>query len=306
MFSDVLKEVTSIADRRFLMVVLFPSLLFWGLLIIVISLGNGSLFSSAKAWDEQENIFKVFEIVGFVAWIAFFASLLSSQLTAILRFYEGYWSFSQSQRLGKSRKKRHQEHLSEITYEEIYLGYPLPTQLEEVMPTRLGNILKNSELYPRDRYKIDAALIWPRLYNLLPEHFIKTIADARSDLDFMLVISFLSGSFALLSGVSLMIVGAAWWFILLCLLGGLFVSWIAYKGALGSAVIYAQQIKAAFDLYRNELLKQMHLSPPDTPKDEKILWYEICQFLYRNLREKPELWIYTDATSSMIPKGKNT
>ena len=58
-------------------------------------------------------------------------------------------------------------------------------------------------------------------------------------------------------------------------------------------------IKAAFDLYRNELLKQMRLPLPATLDEEKTRWREIGQFLYRNLREKPELWTYTNATSTL-------
>ncbi len=116
-----------------------------------------------------------------------------------------------------------------------------------------------------DRYDIDAVLIWPRLYNLLPERIITSIADAHGDLDFMLVISSLMGVFAIFGTGSLLIIGAPIWLILVCLLGGLLVSWLAYKGSLGYAIIYAQQIKSTFDLYRNELLRQMHLPLPANP-----------------------------------------
>jgi hypothetical protein len=174
------------------------------------------------------------------------------------------------------------------------------------MPTRLGNMLKNAELYPKDRYKIDAVLIWPRLYNLFPERFVQTIAGARSALDFMLVLSALGGAFALLSGCYLLIVGATWWLFLICFWGGLLFAWLAYQGALGSALLYAQQIKIGFDLYRNELLKQMRLPLPATPDEEETWWYEIGQFLYRNLREKPALWAYTGATSALPSERKET
>jgi hypothetical protein len=309
MFTDVLKEVTSVIDRRFLMNAFFPSLIFWGLLITAMIAGRGDLLHTARSWNEQEELFKALQIIGFIAWVTFFASVMSTQMTAILRLYEGYWNFPLGKYLRAAGQNKHKKYLEKLKeemqkdtrrYNEIYLYYPFQT--EQVMPTLLGNILKNAEQYPLDRYDIDAVLIWPRLYSLLPERIITSIADARGELDFMLVISSLSGTFALLSAGSLLIISAAKWQILVCFLSGLLVSWLAYRGALGSAIIYAQQIKATFDLYRNELLKQMRLPLPATPKVEEKLWHDVCQFLYRNSREEPELWKYTDAISYTPPK----
>ncbi|NMF66134.1 hypothetical protein DP113_05615 [Brasilonema octagenarum UFV-E1] len=181
------------------------------------------------------------------------------------------------------KKLQHQDNSGKL-YETIYLYYPLPTQPEQVMPTRLGNILRNAELYSRDRYDIDAVLIWPRLYNLFPGHFIETIAEAKSSLDFMLVVSALSSIFALFSGIYLVIVKASGLLFLTCFWGGLFLAWLTYQSALGSALLYAQQIKAGFDLYRHELLKQMRLELPNTPLEEPELWEKIGQLLYHNIR----------------------
>ncbi|GJD19200.1 hypothetical protein RIVM261_041560 [Rivularia sp. IAM M-261] len=175
---------------------------------------------------------------------------------------------------------------SETSYKTIYQYYPLPEQSKEVMPTRLGNILRNAELYSYNRYNIDAVLFWPRLYNLLPERFLETIAEAKSSLDFMLVISALSGIFGLLSSVYLLIVKASGLLFITCFWGGLFLAWLTYKSAVGSALFYAQQIKTAFDLYRHELLKQMRLELPNTPLEEPELWKKIGELLYNNYRDK--------------------
>lgn len=294
MFSVDLKEVTGVVGRRFLMTAFVPSLVFWGLFIAVMAIGQGDLFTAIKAWSEQETIFKTLQIIVFVVWVIFFANILSSQLNTILRLYEGYWDFPLGRYFQIRGQRRHQARLKKLEndpnqYEKIYLYYPLPTQPEQVMPTLLGNILKNAELYPRDRYRIDAVLIWPRLYYLLSDRFVQTVADARGALDFMLVISSLSVGFALLAGSYLLITGAAWLYFLVCFLGGLFTAWLAYKSALGSALLYAQQIKVAFDLYRNDLLKKMHISLPTTPEEEKRVWNDVVQLLYRNVREKPDM-----------------
>ena len=292
MFSAALEKATSLFDRRFLINAFFPSFIFWGLSIVVAIAGQGNLGNAVKEWNQQNTAFQITTIVGFISLVTFFSGILASQLTTIVRLYEGYWNFPLNKYLKKISTSWYQDRLKELgerldedpsCYEDIYLNYPPHTRPDQVMPTRFGNILKNAELYPLLRYQIDAVLIWPRLYNLFPERFIQTLAEARSSFEFMLVISFLSGVFALLSSIYLLFVGATWWLFLLCFWGGLLVAWLAYNAALGSARLYAQQVKTAFDLYRNQLLIQMRLPLPTDIKEERAQWKAIRQFLYSNL-----------------------
>ena len=351
MLNDILKEAPGLLGRRFIINAAFPSLIFWGLIIIVAIAGHGDVFEAFKKWTQLDNTFKTLQIIGFISWVILFSIILSSQLNTILRFYEGYWNFPLGKYLANNRKKWHQVRLRRLDfdelnriisaeldeidkalqqtslqasnpvqqqtllqkfkaqlnqkklhkerkrlvqkqaelqqqhnqgklYENIYLYYPLPTQPQEVMPTRLGNILKNAERYPFDRYEIHAVLIWPRLYNLFSERFIRTMAEARSSLDFMLVVSTLSSIFAIGTGTYLVIVKASGWIFLLCFWGGLFLAWLAYKAALVNALLYAQQIKTGFDLYRNELLKQMRIELPQNPSEEIKIWDKVNQLLY--------------------------
>ena len=302
MLSNVLSQITCMLDRRFLLNAFFPSLVFWGLLRVVFLIGQGNQIETVTAWNQQDSTLKILQLIGFISWATFFAGVLASQLTTILRFYEGYWNIPLRwfKAIGESRYRtklkgfddRLERDKNDPCYEEVYLYYPSQKRFHEVMPTRLGNILKSAELYPYLRYKIDAVNIWPRLYNLFPERFILSIGEARSALDFMLVLSFLSGIFALGSGGYLWIVGASWWLFLVCFWGGTLVSWLAYRGALGSAILYAEQIKVAFDLYRNELLKQMRLKLPSNLEEEIDQWNKLDKFLYRN--DLTALQSYTD------------
>lgn len=288
MLNDVLKEVPGLLGRRFLMNAFFPSFLFWGLVIVVAIAGQRDFINVLKEWNQLDLTLKVLQIIVFFSWVTFFSVILSSHSNTILRFYEGYWNFPLDRLLENNRKMWYQARLKDLekqdNYETIYLYYPLPTQPEQIMPTRLGNILRNAELYSLDRYKIDAVIIWPRLYNLFPERFLETIAEAKGSLDFLLVVSALSSIFALFSGIYLVIVKASGLLFLTCFWGGLFLAWLTYRSALGSALLYAQQIKAGFDLYRHELLKQMRLELPKTPLEEPELWNKIGQLLYRNAR----------------------
>jgi hypothetical protein len=160
------------------------------------------------------------------------------------------------------------------------------------MPTRLGNILKGSELYPNDRYQIDAVLIWSRLYHLLPDRTIQIITETLSNLNFTLAIATLSGLFSIISGIWLLVTKAQGWLFLLCFWGGSWVAWLSYRNALGNAAAYAEQIKVCFDLYRNELVKQLRLKPAQNPAEEQQQWREIRKLFYGG--QAPSSWTYVE------------
>jgi hypothetical protein len=316
MFSDVLKEVTGALDRRFLMNVFFPSLIFWGLLIVVVVATRADLTTTAKVWNDQETFVKTIQCISFIAGVTFFAYVLNSQLTTIFRYYEGYWNSSWGRPFRNWGQAWHWSRYQQLdaaanagddsAYERIYLYYPPANGQDQLLPTRFGNILKNAEMYPKERYEIDSVLIWPHLYNLFPDKFVQIIAETRGAVDLTLVISLLSGTFAIITGIYLVFTGVVWWLFLLCFFGGLFVAKLSYLGALGNAVLYAQQIKVGFDLYRNDLLKQMRLPLPRTAAEEKVRWCEVNKHFYRNVQgdlecrdllqqsSRPGMWRYKD------------
>jgi hypothetical protein len=314
MFNDAFKEVTGLLDRRFLLNVFFPCLIFCGLLIVVGIVGaGGDLIKLVEAWSKQDLGVQILQIVSFLSLITVFSGIVDSQLPTIIRFYEGYPPLNCY--LAKIGREFHQSHFNQLleavgaNYGYLSSHYPSHHHPEQailtIMPTRFGNILKNSERYPSDRYGLDAVVIWSRLYHLFPDRFIQVIAEAKSSVDFMLVVSTLSSIFALITGVYLLIVKAPGCLFLLCFWGGLAVAWLAYQGALASAVIYSQQIKTGFDLYRQELFKQMRLKLPPNLKTEKEQWKEVYKFLYQNFPISSE---YTDSDkekSSDTKKNEN-
>jgi hypothetical protein len=57
---------------------------------------------------------------------------------------------------------------------------------------------------------------------------------------------------------------------------------VAYLNAAQSALSYGELLKTAFDLYRWDALKSLHLDLPPDLESEKKLWGEIGGLLYRN------------------------
>jgi hypothetical protein len=300
-FGALFTQVLGFFNGRFQVTYLLPSFIFWALLVVVWFAGQGNIPAATSLWSSASGTHWIV-VVGFFAGLVIFANILASQSTSITRLYEGYWDFPGGRKLRSLGTQWHRNKLGKLDpnkaeeYLAIYLFYPLPTQQHEVMPTRLGNILKNSERYSYDRYELDAVVIWPRLYSLFPAEFGKAVVELRTGLDFMLVISLLSFVFGVLSGGYLLIVGAPPKLFALCFGGGIVAGWITYQGALGNAILYAQQIKVGFDLYRNELLKQMRIALPKNQAEERETWAAVRQLLYQVV--PPEGLSYVDKTES--------
>lgn len=58
--------------------------------------------------------------------------------------------------------------------------------------------------------------------------------------------------------------------------------WLCYQNAVQAALDYGEKIKAAFDLYRWEVLKQLHLQLPKNFEEERKLWTEVGGLLLRS------------------------
>lgn len=167
------------------------------------------------------------------------------------------------------------------------LSVRFPSEQQLVMPTRLGNAIRAFEEYARQQYGIDTIFIWPRLVAVVPKEYLAALDDAKSSFDFFLNSSVLSAVVA----AQLLAIGLAFkrpfatdrqfysWLGELGLLALL--SCLFYLGAINRAIAWGGQVKAAFDLYRGDLLKQLgYKYKPQTRERERELWVEISQQIY--------------------------
>ncbi len=65
----------------------------------------------------------------------------------------------------------------------------LPLAPASLMPTALGNVMKAAELYPQQRYRLDAVVIWSRLQPLLPAEYTELLQQAKTSIDVLLTLS---------------------------------------------------------------------------------------------------------------------
>lgn len=151
-----------------------------------------------------------------------------------------------------------------------------------VLPTRLGNVIRNFETYPRRQYGIRAITFWPRLVSVIDAAYAAAIGDAKASFDFMLNSSALSGALALLilfAGLLFPVPLASASFAILWLLKiGLLIvaAYVFYSWSIGRARSWGNMVMGAFDLYRWDLLEQMgYRQKPVSRDEEKNVWTNI-------------------------------
>lgn len=85
-------------------------------------------------------------------------------------------------------------------HQQLFLLFP--AHPAEVAGTRLGNIMRAAEQYPRVRYRMDPVVAWSRLQPLLPEEASSPLKDAKASIDTLLT----SALYVAIAGMS----GAIW------------------------------------------------------------------------------------------------
>ena len=298
MFSTVLQELKGYFGRDFLLTAFFPVLFFAGLSLMLLLEITQGLGAALAGWENLPAITRSLSIAGGATVLVVLAYLLYNFQYSLIRLFEGYWPrrrfflWLRNRRVRFYRRRwEHQRGLAQSAstlqeaneiWAELLAFYPPPTHLDKMMPTRLGNILRAAEIYPYERYGIDAAVIWPRLRPLLKPEVMALLEDRKTTLTFMLSMSLLSALFPLIWCPVLALWTNRWDLFLPCALGWP-LAWLCYQNALQSALAYGEQLRATFDLYRHDLLKALNRPVPATLEEERKEWLRLSRFFQRNL-----------------------
>jgi hypothetical protein len=161
----------------------------------------------------------------------------------------------------------------------FYLNYPRNPLL--LKPTKLGNVLAAAEEYSMQLYKLDAVIWWPRLAPLLPDAFRAQVDVALIPMLAVLNLCLVFTLLPILSGGIAILLGPNWLLFIVSFIGGFILARASYIAAVSQAVDYGNWIRVAFDLYRHEILKQMHISIPDNLVEEALLWTSLNKWVYK-------------------------
>jgi len=207
-----------------------------------------------------------------------------------------------------------EEVLNEYSTYRGYIKREFPDKRGLILPTRLGNIIRSFEYYPKREYGIDSIEIWPRLIAAIPTDFAVSIDDAKTAFDFMMNCSALSGALAaalmfagLINPASLASSGAlAFWAIKI--LAFWLLAYCFYRLSIPRADAWGSMVKSSFDLYRRKLLEQLgYKYSIEARKEERKLWEEVSrQMIFGDPLAKATPLDYTQAPPASLPSVQSS
>ncbi|HEY0166614.1 MAG TPA: hypothetical protein VGB75_06180 [Jatrophihabitans sp.] len=276
----MLDRIASVLERRFLLNALVPVGLFFGGYAWLLEWARGRLAHDVASWSQASSATKVLLVAAFFGVTWFAAGFLSNQWRNVIRVYEGYQFRGPLKPLAALGTNAHRERWLAMDQAGIafYAEYPLDPY--QVLPTRLGNVLRAAEYYASDRYGADYLLLWTRLGHLVPQGVRDDMEDYRANLEFLVVAAAGFVTFGCLGAVTVAVTGHGPLLFLALLVGGAVLSYVGYAAAIETAKGYGEAMRASFDLFRNELLMRLRWPIPTDPATEMRTWKELCDFLY--------------------------
>ncbi|HEU5376617.1 MAG TPA: hypothetical protein VFV38_14360 [Ktedonobacteraceae bacterium] len=295
MSPNVLQELRNYFGRDFLLGVFFPVLIFLSVSLAIFFEITQGLVAAYTRWEKFSLQSQLLLVAGGLVMAMVLSYLLYNFQYAITQFFEGYWPRTpvlQALRTWRTKLyRRRWEYLGTLASSASATGvvnpvtaeqltqYPSPLHLNEFMPTRIGNILRSSEVYAYDRYGINSPIIWTRLRPLLAGEVIAPLAESELAKNFMLLMTALAVTFSLIWCVILGFFTRRWDLFLLCSLGWP-LAWICYHNAVQSTLAFSERLKAIFDLQRFTLLKALGRKFPANLEEERKEWTRLSLFFY--------------------------
>jgi hypothetical protein len=283
----VIPEVASKLSYQFIVAFFVPSALLTSAVAYYAGRVPHSGAAGAAALDPTTLVGAVFIVS------AGFAVVLQAVNFFLIRVLEGASGIPKwiATRLRKRWQRRMKEMIAQITHlkhtggqaldeayrleKERYTVYP--SREDDVLPTRLGNVIAAWEHYPYRRYGIDAIVLWPRLAPLLSKPVAEAIVEAKARFDLFCNALVLLPLWGLVRATFFAQPNETWRRI----------AWVAITAAaalglwqmcLAAAAAWGETVKAAFDLHRLDVLKQMGVADSltsVTTAQEKALWQQV-------------------------------
>jgi hypothetical protein len=168
---------------------------------------------------------------------------------------------------------------------------PLPQQVQRLVqqryprdetalrPTRLGNVMATSTEYSWHVHGMEGQFWLPHLLPFLPTDVFDALNGAQARLlgllNFCIVCALLAGEGVLVLGLA----GQQWVAASVTAVVGVVGTWFCYEAALNQILEGARQVRAAFNLYRHEILNHLGLTIPDSIAAERELWQSLTREL---------------------------
>lgn len=290
----MLADISKVMGKSFFLGAFLPAIF-----LIVNAIGAVVLAVGGRTITQQIALVLIVPLC--LAGAFLIAAVFWSLNVWIVRFFEGYpiegWQFI-TRRFQSRRHKLYEEIAglrarvdAQTDQQASHADYPRLTDLQvkaelqyppadaELLPSKLGNVIRAFECYPDTRYGIETITLWPRLVAVLPKSRLDAINTEKSLMDFWLNLSLallISGLFwaTAMWYATIML----WPFRILVLISGMLLCYLAYRAAIPSAIAWGYEVRATFDLYRGDLFRKLGLQRPTSIFEEKELWKKVFWF----------------------------
>lgn len=296
--ADVSTGAAQAIGRYFSVVSVIPSTLYISFVYLLVASGS---WRHTPNWAHAFHSFLHIGIsgVGLLVFVGIALGIALHPLQfSIVQFFEGYWgirSRAQSVRLRRiahyqgifldldSKQVEASEKLSKIPLrneEDLDPRRPhislaeeasrllgnFPQVTEQVMPTRLGNVLRRYETQAGAQYGLDALQVVPHLMLTAPDHHVAYVNDQRSQLDLAVRMAFMS--IIACATALLFLWPHGFWVLIAIIPYG--TAYLSYRGAVVAAGHYGSAFDTLINLDRFSMYDQMGLPLPDGTGQERI------------------------------------
>jgi hypothetical protein len=141
-------------------------------------------------------------------------------------------------------------------------------------PTRMGNIANTVQSYAEQRYKLNFEIFWSRMQRAIQKDkdFMPVLQQTKMQLDFLIACSALTAIWSMLWMVITSLVSAGYLPFLLAAVPGPLVAYVWYRVAVAHYQTFADVLRTCLDLFRFDLLKDLHIGLPGDLPEEQALW----------------------------------
>jgi hypothetical protein len=228
--------------RYFSVVSMVPSLLF---VVYIFLLIRSNAWSHHPNWmtavDALVHIGAGGAVILIVLGTAFGIGIHPVQFS-LVQFLEGYWGASPVARKARTaRITHHRNRASALSHkaangddEASRLLDLYPSDPDDFMPTRLGNVLRKYEMLAGRQYELNVLTVLPHMALVAQPEDVRFLDDQRTQLDLAVRMCFTAMLAAVASATLLWRDGA--WLLVVTIPGSL--AYIAYRGAVVTAQEY--------------------------------------------------------------------
>jgi len=274
-------------SARFNLVSLIPSAVLATAIVLLVASGSFSGVPSMHALALRLREVNI--LIASLLFLAVFsvALILSPFQLMLVRLLEGYWEevpvLRRLRFIGVEVNRRRWVEILTIKRDDALLARLYPLEPDDLLPTRLGNVLRAAERSAGTQHGFTSPIeMLPRVYPYMSSPLSEAFGDARNELDIACRMSVVLWMLAALSAVVFTYDGAV-----LATRGALLaipaaaalLGAVSYRGAVRSAGEYARFLHYVFDLHRRDLIRALGYEPPRSAQAEIKLIEELTGWL---------------------------